>query len=244
MALEGQVAVITGASSGIGMATARLLRDAGMKLVINGRREDRLTALADELGDTVALPGDVVDPAMPRRLIDTAVQRFGSCDVAFNNAGILHVFPFEQTDIDTVCRMVRINVEAAFRLMYETVAHFKTVGPADRGGRGHLVSTSSILGTKVRPTAGWYAGTKYAIEAACESLRMELAGTDIRISAVEPGLVLTDLHREWDEPSNVKLGMDKPLMPDDIARCVKFILEQPAHVRIPRLIALPGEHAI
>ena len=244
MSLEGQVAVITGASSGIGAATARLLRKAGMKLVINGRREDRLQALADELGETVAIAGDVLDPAMPRRLIDTAVGRFGSCDVVFNNAGVLHVFPFEQTDVDKICEMVRINVEAAYRLMYETVAYFRGVGPAERGGRGHLVNTSSILGTKVRPTAGWYAGTKYAIEAACESLRMELAGTDIKISAVEPGLVLTDLHREWDEPSNIKLGMEKPLRPEDIARCVKFILEQPEHVRIPRLMALPGEHAI
>ncbi|MEM6393994.1 MAG: SDR family oxidoreductase [Planctomycetota bacterium] len=244
MSLEGQVAVITGASSGIGHATATLLRQAGMKLVINGRRADRLHALADELGDTHAVPGDITDPQLPKRLLDTAVDAFGQCDVVFNNAGVLHVFPFEDLDLDKLCDMVRINVEAAYRLMYETVAYFKTVGPPDRGGRGQLINTSSVLGTKVRPTAGWYAGTKYAIEAVCESLRMELAGTDIKISAVEPGLVLTDLHREWDQPSNVKLGMEKPLRPEDIARCVKFILDQPDHVRIPKLMALPGEHAI
>ncbi len=242
MALDGQVAVITGASSGLGAATAQILSDAGMKLVINGRRADRLAQVAGPLRDVATVVGDVCEPAMPQRLIDNAVERFGRCDVVFNNAGILHTGEIDELNIEHVCAMVRVNVEATFRMAYVAVKHFKTQG--DRGGRGHLVSTSSVLGTKVRPTAGWYAGTKYALEALSEALRMELAGTEIRVSLVEPGLVLTDLHRDWDQPSNVKLGIERPLVPDDVARCVKFLLEQPAHVLVPRVMVLPAEHVI
>lgn len=238
MSLEGQVAIITGASSGIGAETARVLREAGMKLVITARRQDRLDALAKEIGETVSLAGDALDPAMPQRLIDTAVSAFGKCDVVFNNAGILHIKPLDKLDIEKTCLMVRVNTEAAYRLMYTAVRHFQKVG------RGHLVSTSSILGTKVRPNGGWYAGTKYAIEAVHEALRMELAGTGIRISAVQPGLVITELHADWETPPAQVLGIEAPLMPIDIARCVKFVLEQPPHVNIAKLMALPGEQSI
>jgi len=111
-------------------------------------------------------------------------------------------------------------------------------------GAGHLVNTSSILGTKTRPTVGAYAGTKYAIEALSESLRMELAGSDVKVSCVEPGVVMTELHADWAEHPTKMFGIKAPLVPEDIARCVRFILEQPGHVRIPRMMVLPGEHAI
>ncbi len=239
MSLEGRVGVITGASSGIGAATARLLGGAGMKLVLNGRRTEQLDAVAAQVDDAVSVAADICDPALPQKLIDTALAEFGRCDMVFNNAGILHTGGIDELNIDHVCEMVRVNVEAAFRVAYVAIRHFKT-----EGGRGHLIGTSSVLGTKVRPTAGWYAGTKYALEALAEALRMELAGTEIRVCLVEPGLVLTDLHRDWDQPSNVKLGIERPLLPEDVARCVKFVLEQPAHVLIPRVMVLPAEHVI
>ncbi len=235
MSLEGQVAVITGASAGIGAATARLLHDAGMKLLISARREDRLKQMADELPGATWLAGDITDPALPQQLIDKALAEFGQVDVVFNNAGVILRTLIEEADIDAICRMVRINTESAFRLIYTALQHFKQVG------KGHLVNTSSILGTKVRPTVGAYAGTKYAIEALSESLRLELAKTDIAVSCVEPGLVLTELHDDWDEHPKDFMGIESPLMPEDVARCVKFVLEQPMHVRIPRLLVTPGE---
>jgi len=244
--LEGQVAVITGASSGIGAATARNLSAAGIKLVLNARREDRLNELASEIpGDAAVVAADILDPALPQKLIDTATEIFGRCDIVFNNAGVLHIDPIDKIDIEAVCMMVRINVEAVYRLVHTAVMHFRK--PKDQGGggnSGHLINTSSILGTKVRPTAGWYAGTKFPIEALSEALRMELAGTDIRISCIEPGLVATELHREWETPPADVLGIEKPLVPDDVARLVRFVLEQPAHVRLPRMMILPGEHEI
>lgn len=235
MPLKNQVAVITGASSGIGEAVAKDLHAAGVKLVVTARRADRLESLGKGI---TCIAGDITDPAMPQRLIDTAIAKFGSCDIVFNNAGLLEVARIETIDIDKVCFMARVNVEAAFRLMYTALKHFKKVG------KGHLLNTSSVMGTKVRPTAGAYAGTKWAIEGLSEALRMELAGTAIKVSCIEPGLVKTELHRDWPAPASEVLNVKTPLTPEDIARCVRFILEQPEHVRIPRMMMLPGEHQI
>lgn len=236
--LKDQVAIITGASSGIGVAAARELRSAGVKLVISARRVERLAALAEELGETVVICGDILDPDMPQRLIDAALDGHGRCDIVLNNAGLLETGPIDTIDLERVRLMVRVNVEAAFVMAYVALRHFKSVG------KGHLVNTSSVVGTKVRPTVGGYAGTKYAIEALSEALRLELAKTDIRVSCIEPGLVATELHQRWPVPPAQSMGIQSPLTGEDIARCIRFILEQPAHVRIPRLMILPGEHEI
>lgn len=236
--LKDQVAVITGASSGIGAAAARELAAAGMKVVITARRADRLEALAKDLAYMAALPGDVLDATLPQALVDLAIERFGRCDVVLNNAGFMLAGQIETIDIDEVCRMVRVNVEAAYRMAYTALRHFK------KAGSGHLVNTSSVLGTKTRPGAGAYAGTKYAIEALSEDLRMEVAGSGVRISCVEPGIVLTELHDNFEVHPRVSMGIEKPLVPEDIARCIRFVLEQPAHVNIPRLMVLPSEQKI
>ena len=148
MNLQGQVAIITGASSGIGLGVARELDSAGMKLVLSARRSDRLKQLAAELQDAEAVTGDITDTALPQRLIDVAVDRFGRLDVVFSNAGIMDTSPIESADIDRLCANIRVNLEAATRMAYTVLKYFKTVNA------GHLVTTSSILGTKVRPTAG------------------------------------------------------------------------------------------
>lgn len=232
--LSGQVAIITGASSGIGAAVARDLAEAGMKLVVTARREDRLSALAKETG-AAWVAADILDPELPTRLLDTAVREFGRADVVLNNAGIMDAGPIDTLDIERIVRMVRVNVEAAYRMAYHALMHFK------RENRGTLVNTTSILGTKVRPQAGWYAGTKFAMEALTESLRMEFAGTNIRIMALEPGLTLTELQDHWEVHPRVAQNVEQPLVPEDIARIVRFVLEQPPHVRIPKILVIPGE---
>lgn len=238
MSLEKQVAIITGASSGIGAAVARNLHAAGMKLILTARRENRLQALTSELPNAIALPGDITNPLLPPQLIDKALEQFGRCDVVFNNAGAIAVGSIEEIAVEQVCQMVRVNVEAAFRVAYVSLKHFRTVG------KGHLVNTSSVLGTKVRATAGAYAGTKFAIEALSEALRMELAGTGIKVSCIEPGLVMTELHQDWGTHPAQSLKISHPLEAEDVARLVRFVLEQPEHVQIPRLMVLPEEHAI
>ncbi len=235
--LFGKVAVITGASSGIGLAAAKELHSFGMNLILTARHEDRLARIKSELQATI-LAGDVREPALPKKLLDLALSTYERCDVVLNNAGIIEAGPIESINIDKVCEMVRVNVEAAYRVAYTFVRHFQ------KQGHGHLVNMSSVLGTKVRPTAGAYAGTKYAIEALTEALRMEVAGTSIGISCIEPGLVKTELHRDWPIHPSESMNIPHPLQPEDVARCISFILSQPAHVRIPRLMVLPGEHQV
>ncbi len=236
--LENQVAVITGASSGIGRGVAEELRRAGMKLVLTARREDRLRALADELHECEVVAGDIADPWLPARLIDAALARFGRCDAVFNGAGVMHAGPIEEVDIEQMCTMVRVNCEAAVRVSYTALKHFKTAGC------GHLINVSSILGTKVRPTTGVYAATKFAIEALSEALRMELAKTDIKVTVIEPGVVESELQDHFAVHPREVLGIEYPLSPADIARSVRFVLEQPSHVRIPVMMILPGEQAM
>lgn len=233
ISLTGQVIVITGASSGIGAATAKNLAQAGMKLVLTARREDRLRALADACGGATIVPGDITDPALPQRVLDAALKAHGRCDVLFNNAGLLETGPIEAIDLERVCHMVRVNVEAAFRAAYVFLRHFKSVNA------GHLLNTSSVAGTKVRATIGPYAATKYAIEALSESLRMELAKTPIKVTCIEPGVVTTELHQRWATQPAQALGIAQPITADDIAEMIRYLLQQPAHIRIPRMMVLP-----
>ncbi len=238
MSLDGAVALVTGATSGIGLATAEALAAKGVKLVIAGRRQDILAGHAERLPDCVAQAGDICDPAMPGQLVALALERFGRLDVVVNNAGQIHNAAIEDIDVELVCRMVRINVEAAFRLGYLALKHFRAVG------RGHLVNTSSVLGTKTRINSGAYAGTKYAIEAWSEALRLELAGSAIKVTCVEPGLVITDLHRDYEVRPEVMQGVARPLAPEDVADLVVFALERPDHVATPRLMILPQDQQI
>lgn len=234
---DGKVALITGASGGIGLAVARELRSRGMKLVLTARSAERLAELREELGATV-LVGDITSPDLPQALLDLALSAYGRCDVVLNNAGTIEVGPVGAIDIERVCTMVRTNVEAAYRVAYTFMKHFVAQNA------GHLVNLSSVLGTKVRPTAGAYAGTKYAMEALSEALRMEVAGTQVAVTCIEPGLVMTGLHRDWPVHPSEALNVPHPLTPEDIARSLVFVLSQPAHVRIPRIMILPAEHQI
>lgn len=236
---DGKVAVITGATGGIGAAIARALSHAGYSLVLNAPSNEKLTALASQLeGPSVAVAGNLRVESMPQTLLAAALDSFGRCDVCFNNGGLLEAGTIETIDVERICNMVRVNVEGAFRIAYTFLQQFV------KQGYGHLVNTSSVLGKKVRPTVGAYAATKYAIEALSEALRMELSKTDVQISCIEPGLVRTGLHDRWEIPPAELLGIANPLEPDDIARMVLFILEQPAHVRIPQLMILPKGHVI
>ncbi len=238
MELANRTALITGATAGIGLATAEALHGAGMRLVLTGRRPDRIAELEQRLPGAVGLAGDITDPKLPQHLIDLALERTGRCDVVLNNAGVMAGGSSETIDIEAACEMVRINVEAAYRMAYTALKHFH------RTGEGHLINTTSVLGTKVRKGAEAYSGTKYAIEALSEGLRQELARTRIRVSCMQPGLTKTEIARHHAEPPEKVQGVEHPLRAEDVARGILFILQQPEYVTVPRLLMLSTEQEV
>ncbi|MBW4522254.1 MAG: SDR family oxidoreductase [Scytolyngbya sp. HA4215-MV1] len=236
MDLQNKVAIITGASSGIGAAIAADLDQAGMKLVLTARSQQKLADLAAQLGNAVVVPGEITDPDLPQQLLDTAINKFGQLDVVINNAGIMHMMAIEDADVDALCTMIRVNFEAIVRMSYTVLPHFK------QQGSGFIVNMSSVSGLKTGVMTGVYDGTKHAVEAFTDSIRMELAGSGVSVATIEPGAVATDLYKSWRERG--QKGYDElvpnPLQSKDVARCVRFILEQPAGVMVPRLFVVPA----
>lgn len=230
-----KVAVITGASSGVGKAIADTLLSEDYNLVVNGRTCNDVYQPSDSI---VINNNDLTDEKTSDLLLENAVSNFGKCDYLFVNAGIIASGTIEDIDIDKMCRMVRLKVESSFRLIYTFLKQFR------KQGKGHIFITSSVLGTKVRETSGAYAGCNYALEALAEALRMELSDTDIQITCLEPGLVKTNLHKDWDVHPSESLNISNTLKPEDIAEVVKEIISKPDHIRIPKYMILPKGHKI
>ncbi len=233
MSLEGQVIIITGASSGIGKATAGVLSRTGMKCVLTGRSVEKLESLAATLGEAAVCAGDITDPQLPERLIASAQERFGRLDALFNNVGIMNIGSVEDADIEALCHMIRVNYEALVRMSYHVLRFFR------KQGRGFLINTSSLAGLKTFPRFGVYNGTKFAVEALTDSLRMEMAGTGVRVAAVAPGRTRTHLFDHWPEDQKFDPA-DGMLDPEAIANAVRFVLEQPEDVVIPRMLVMPS----
>jgi len=235
--IANKVIVLTGASSGIGRATAIKLAEQNARLVITARREPQLQELAKQTGAAI-VPGDISDPGVPQKLLDTAINIYGRCDALINNAGTMTAGKIEEIDIETISEMVRVNVEAVYRSIYTFLKYFK------KQNSGYMVNISSVLGTKVRPGAGAYAGTKYAVEAISEALRMELVDTNIKIASIQPGLVMTELHRDWEVHPKDHNNIQAPLQPEDIADQVLHVLTLPAHITIPKMLVLPNDQSL
>ena len=126
--LQGKVGIVTGATSGIGLAGAEAMSAAGMKLVLAGRRAEILQEHTGRLPDCIAVPGEITEPSTADSLFQAALSQFGAVDVVFNNAGLIHTGPIEEVDVDEVCAMVRVNVEAAFRIAYLAMKQFRSAG--------------------------------------------------------------------------------------------------------------------
>jgi NADP-dependent 3-hydroxy acid dehydrogenase YdfG len=236
MSNKEKICLVTGASSGIGFAIAKALHADGFRVIATARRADRLALL--EINSKDLLIGDLNLPAFQDSIGNYIFNKYDKCDFLFNCAGTMEGGSIEDINIDKMTSMIRLNVESTFRLTYKFLKRFK------KQGFGHIINISSVLGTKIRPTAGAYAATKFALEALSEALRMELTGTNIKISCIEPGLVITELHKDWKIHPRVSMQIHEPLNVDDIVAVVKFIMEQPDHVRIPKLMILPKDHNI
>jgi NADP-dependent 3-hydroxy acid dehydrogenase YdfG len=227
---EQPVLVITGASSGIGAATARRASEFGYRVVLAARSEDRLEALSDELGGdqkVVAVRCDVTSWDDQQALVGAALDRFGRMDAFFANAGFGAKRGFLEESVEFWKAMIDTNVYGAALSIRASLGHFK------RHGRGHLLLTSSVAGRRVLP-GSLYSATKFAVTAMGEALRQEVADTDIKVTLIEPGMVDTPFFAN--RPSGA-------LEADDVARAVMFALTQPPHVDVNELLIRPIHQA-
>lgn len=221
------VLLITGASTGIGAATARHAAADGWKVALAARSEDKLRALVEELGDgnALAVRCDVKEFADQERLVAETLERFGQIDAVFANAGFGAKRGFLEETPEFWREMVLTNVLGVAYTIRATLPHIR------ERGTGHFVLTSSVAGRRALP-GSLYSSTKWAVTGMGESLRQELraAESDVRVTVIEPGMVDTPFFD--DRPS-------KALEPDDIARIVMFTLSQPAHVDVNELLVRP-----
>ncbi|CAM3032423.1 MULTISPECIES: SDR family oxidoreductase [Sphingomonas] len=230
-----KVVLITGASSGIGEATARELAAAGARLFIGARRGDRLQALADELGETVAWRIlDVTDGADFDAFVGAAEARFGRIDVLVNNAGVMPLSPLVALKRDEWKRMVDVNIHGVLNGIAAVLPRFV----AQQGG--HIVNVASVAAHMVMPTAAVYCATKHAVRAITEGLRQE--HDDIRSTLISPGVVATELGHDITDPAVATAltgWRKKALTADAIARAVRYAVEQPEGVDINEVIVRP-----
>jgi NADP-dependent 3-hydroxy acid dehydrogenase YdfG len=219
------VLLITGASTGIGAATARRAAEFGYRLVLAARSEDKLAALAEELGDDRALAArcDVTDWDDQQALVSTTLDRFGRLDAYFANAGFGAARGFLEESVEHWKAMIDTNVLGAALSIRATLPHFR------EQNRGHLLLTSSVAGRRALP-GSLYSATKHAVTAMGEALRQEVSETDIKVTLIEPGMVDTPFFEN--RPSGA-------LEADDIARAVMFALTQPPHVDVNEILVRP-----
>lgn len=242
--IEGKLALITGASSGIGEACARRLAAEGADLALWARREDRLGRLADELarehGVAVHVAGvDVRDRAAVRGAVDRLLDAVGPPDIVINNAGLAAGFdPVQEGDFDDWDRMIDTNVKG---LLNVTRMLLPAMIEADRG---HIINIGSTAGHQVYPKGNVYNATKFAVTALTEALNLDVAGTSLRVSSVDPGFVETEFsvvrfHGDEERADSVYEGF-QPLTGDDVADAVAYVANLPAHANVLRMILLPS----
>ena len=238
-----RVAVITGASSGIGEATAKALAREGYAVALGARREERIRGLCDAIsadgGKALAVPTDVSDPASAQALIQTAKEELGSVDVLVNNAGVMLLGPILGAELEHWQRMVNVNV---LGLLYCTHAALPLM--QEQGG-GHIVNVSSVAGRVARLGSGVYNATKWGVGAFSESLRQEALNYNVRVTIIEPGFVDTELQGHNEHPlvvQTIKQNLEeigKVLDADDIANAIVYAVGQPEHVSINEVLVRP-----
>jgi serine 3-dehydrogenase len=247
VALQDQIVLITGASSGIGAAMARIFAQAGAKLILAARRQERLEQLADELSKEFAnpthiLPLDVSDRTAVESAISSLPAEWSSIDIVINNAGLSRGLDklYEGSFSDWE-EMIDTNIKG---LLYFTRAIVP--GMVSRG-RGHVVNLGSIAGHQTYPNGNVYCATKAAVRVISEGLKQDLLGTPVRVTSVDPGLVETEFsqvrfHGDTERAKKAYQGLT-PLTPNDVADVVFFCVTRPPHVNISEVLLMPTDQA-
>jgi len=239
--IAGKVVVITGASSGLGEAAARLLSAQGAILALGARRVDRLKSLADELvqggGKALAMATDVTHCDQVKRFVDATVEAFGRIDVMINNAGIMPRAPLERLMIEDWDRTIDINIKGVLYGIAAALPHMK------EQKSGHIINVSSVAGHKVGPGFVVYAATKHAVRVISEGLRQEVKPYNIRTTTISPGAVATELPDSIMEPEAAerikKYYADVAIPADSFARAVAFAMSQPENVDVNEILYRP-----
>ncbi|NMG08889.1 SDR family oxidoreductase [Brasilonema sp. UFV-L1] len=247
LSIQNQIVLITGASSGIGAACAKIFANAGAKLILAARRLERLQELADEVSKNFAtdihlLQLDVRDRLAVESAISSLPPSWSEIDILINNAGLsrgldkLHSGDFQDWE-----EMIDTNIKG---LLYLT--RYVVPGMVKRD-RGHVVNIGSIAGHQTYPGGNVYCGTKAAVRAISEGLKQDLLGTSIRVSSVDPGMVETEFsevrfHGDTERAKKVYQGV-KPLTPDDVADVIFFCVTRPTHVNINEVVLMPVDQA-
>ncbi|MDY7578668.1 SDR family oxidoreductase [Herbaspirillum sp. RTI4] len=232
--LTGKVAVVTGASSGIGEAAARLLVQEGMHVVLVARRRERLEALAAELGDAASIvEADVADLAQVQALFKTVGERFGGLDLLFNNAGLGINAKFEASQPDDWKKMIDVNLFGVLNCTQLAIAHL-------RGRKGAMICSVSSVGGRYG-VENWsvYSATKYAVVGFHDALRKELGPEGIRVTVIEPGAVWTEFGENVGPALNERREKLNALTSEDIAQALVYAFAQPGNVLVEEILIRP-----
>ncbi|OBB70611.1 SDR family oxidoreductase [Mycobacterium sp. 852014-52144_SCH5372336] len=248
--LSGRVAVVTGASSGIGEATAKRLAASGAKVALLARRADRLEKLASEIaeagGTALALAVDVTDAAKVQAAAERVADELGTVDVLFNNAGVMLPAPIDEQRFDQWQQQIDLNVAGLMNAIGAFVPQL--VKSAEDKGVADLINTSSIGAQNIFPNFAVYSGTKAFVTHMSRTLRAELGAKNVRVSAIEPGIVETELQNhvtdagatEWLDGTRDQIEW---LEPADVAAAIDFLVAQPARVNVQQLTIMPTRQA-
>ncbi|HWX41030.1 MAG TPA: SDR family NAD(P)-dependent oxidoreductase [Blastocatellia bacterium] len=247
--LKDTVALVTGASSGIGEATAALLAAHGASVSIVARRRDRLEALASRIrsagGTALVLEADIAREDQARDAVERTVSEFGRLDTLINNAGVMLLGPIVGAPIEEWRRMMEINVMGLMYCSHAALPHLLKAAASGPRRVADLVNISSVAGRTVRRGAGVYNATKHAVGAFSEALRQEVTREHVRVSLVEPGAVETELashnRPEVLEQLRSRIGEIERMQSEDIARAIVYLVSQPRHVAINEMLIRPTE---
>jgi NADP-dependent 3-hydroxy acid dehydrogenase YdfG len=241
--LAGKVALVTGASSGIGEATAAALAAAGAKVAIAARRADRLEALAARIetagGMALRIEADVTSNDDVTAMIGKVVAEWGRLDILVNNAGVMLLSPAAEATLDDWRRMVELNLLALMGVTKAALPHL-------RAAKGHIVNVSSVAGSVANPGASGYAATKFGVVGFSESLRREVYADKVRVTVIEPGLVRTELGDHITNATS-KAGLDQrlatmeALTAEDVAASILYAVSQPARVNVNEIVIRPTD---
>jgi NADP-dependent 3-hydroxy acid dehydrogenase YdfG len=239
--IQGKVIVITGASSGLGEAAARLLSEQGAIVVLGARRTERIEALAKELqgkgGKALAVATDVTDPKQVEQLVEATVSAFGKVDVIINNAGLMPHSPLDRRRVDDWNRMIDVNIKGVLYGIGAVLPHM------ERQKSGHIINVSSVAGHKVGIGNAVYSATKHAVRAISEGLRQEVKPFNIRTTIISPGAVATELPQSITEQgvaSNIQQFYEQyAIPPDSFARAVAYAINEPDDVDVNEILFRP-----